>query len=210
MWLLKAFYRSGDGAYAVDFNQRIVYWNRKAERLLGYPASEVLGRHCYDLIAGGDHAGHPFCGSDCPVIECARRGRAAENYDVCTRTASGQRRWINVSIVVLKGRSVRSTITVHLFRFVSARWRTEMQGHRALPQLTPGSSTNALRSGSRLTRRESEVLQLLATGLSTPRIADILGVSRATVRNHVERLLAKLGVHSRVEAVAYAAQRDLV
>jgi len=209
--LLQAFQRSGDGVYAVDYDQKIVFWNRTAERLLGFKAQEVLGRECFDVIAGGDHAGHPFCGTDCPVIECARHGRAPENYNVRTRAASGKPRWINVSIVVLVGRQKRSTLAVHLFRDITDQRRKEMRTRRELAQL-PASERldDEQQAASRLTRREAEVLELMATGLSTARIADVLSVSRTTVRNHVEHLLAKLGVHSKLEAVVYAARHRLV
>ena len=44
----------------------------------------------------------------------------------------------------------------------------------------------------------------MADGLSTKAVADALHVSGATVRNYVQSILSKLGVHSRLEAVAYA------
>jgi two-component system nitrate/nitrite response regulator NarL len=49
-------------------------------------------------------------------------------------------------------------------------------------------------------------LGLIAGGANTRAIATQLRVSPATVRNHVQNLLGKLGVHSRLEAVAYAAR----
>jgi predicted ATPase/DNA-binding CsgD family transcriptional regulator len=55
-----------------------------------------------------------------------------------------------------------------------------------------------------LSAREAEVLHLLAAGKSNPAIAEALFVSRATARTHVGNVLAKLGVHSRGEAVAAA------
>lgn len=61
-----------------------------------------------------------------------------------------------------------------------------------------------------LTARERECLALLVRGLSTAAMADVLGVSRTTVRTHVQALLAKLGVHSRLEAVSLAVRYGLL
>jgi DNA-binding NarL/FixJ family response regulator len=57
---------------------------------------------------------------------------------------------------------------------------------------------------ARLTRRETEVLALLGRGARAAQIARQLGVSPATVRNHVQSILKKLGVHSQLEAVLLA------
>ena len=60
-----------------------------------------------------------------------------------------------------------------------------------------------------LTPRQSEVLRLLEHGHSTEQIAGELHLSPQTVRNHVQRLLRTLGVHSRIEAVAVARQAQI-
>jgi PAS domain S-box-containing protein len=61
-----------------------------------------------------------------------------------------------------------------------------------------------------LTPRQLEVLDQLAVGRSTLQIADALGISRDTVRNHVRGILRSLGVHSRLEAVVDARRRGLL
>jgi DNA-binding CsgD family transcriptional regulator len=61
-----------------------------------------------------------------------------------------------------------------------------------------------------LTRREREVLVRLTAGASTDEIALDLAISKHTVRTHVQNLLAKLGVHSKLEASAYAVRHGLV
>ncbi len=61
-----------------------------------------------------------------------------------------------------------------------------------------------------LTSRELEVLKLLAKGYSTEGIADTLFISTNTVRNHVSKILAKLGAHSKLEAVAIATRDKIV
>jgi len=65
-------------------------------------------------------------------------------------------------------------------------------------------------SKARLTRREEEVLRLLASGMAQPDIADKLVISSSTVGSHIEHILDKLGVHSRAEAVALAHRTGLV
>lgn len=200
--MLSALERTGDGVFAVDQDERIIFWNRNAERILGYKAADVIGRRCFDIIAGSELPVHPICSADCDVLECARKGRAVSNYDVPTRTATGDPRWLNVSIIVLAGRSKRSNLAVHLFRDVTSQHRTRL---RALP-----ASASERPDVARLTRRETEVLQHLSAGLNNKQIAEALGTSTTTVRNHVEHVLSKLGVHSRLEAVVFAAQHRLV
>jgi DNA-binding response OmpR family regulator len=65
-------------------------------------------------------------------------------------------------------------------------------------------------TGGGLTRREHEVLALLAEGLSQAEIARRLVISPNTVSTHVEHVLAKLGVHSRSQAVALAYRQGLL
>jgi PAS domain S-box-containing protein len=61
-----------------------------------------------------------------------------------------------------------------------------------------------------LTTRQAEVLSLIANGASTIQIAQSLHLSQETVRNHVRNILRRLGVHSRVEAVAVAYRDGLL
>ena len=63
---------------------------------------------------------------------------------------------------------------------------------------------------SQLTDREREVLQLLAEGATSDAIADAMRISKNTVRTHVQSILGKLGVHSRLEAAAFAVRNGLV
>jgi DNA-binding NarL/FixJ family response regulator len=69
-------------------------------------------------------------------------------------------------------------------------------------------SVNAVDEGEvllrSLTRRETEILRSLAGGRTTTEVADALGISALTVQSHVKSILAKLGVHSKIEAVTIA------
>jgi two-component system nitrate/nitrite response regulator NarL len=75
--------------------------------------------------------------------------------------------------------------------------------HHAVPRQPSGP-------GGRLTDREVQVLSLLVAGASTTTIASTLFVSAHTARTHIQNVLAKLDVHSRLEAAAYAVQHGLV
>jgi two-component system NarL family response regulator len=61
-----------------------------------------------------------------------------------------------------------------------------------------------------LTGREIEVLELVAQGNTSREIGVLLFISENTVRNHIRNILDKLGLHSRNEAVLYAAREDLI
>ncbi len=61
-----------------------------------------------------------------------------------------------------------------------------------------------------LTGREIEVLELVAQGNTSRQIAELLFISANTVKNHIRNILDKLGLHSRSEAVLYAAREDLI
>jgi DNA-binding NarL/FixJ family response regulator len=72
---------------------------------------------------------------------------------------------------------------------------------------TPGSSANP--ETPRLTERETEVLRLVAKGLSYKQIAERLFLSHRTVQNHVQNTLRKLQLHNRVQLVRYAIEQGL-
>lgn len=80
---------------------------------------------------------------------------------------------------------------------------------RAVTRSAAFRSINS-RTAHALTVREVEVLQGLANGLSQKQIAQELIISPKTVATHIQRILGKLDVHSRAEAVAVAYQRGIV
>jgi DNA-binding NarL/FixJ family response regulator len=78
---------------------------------------------------------------------------------------------------------------------------------RFAAQLSPPATSQEL---ERLTDRETEVLRLMAKGLSNSEIAEQLYLSPTTIKSHVAGVLAKLGVRDRVQAVVFAYENGVV
>ena len=204
-WLDRALDCAGDGAVVIGDGGRILRWNRAAEKILGYPAREVIGEPCCDVFMGYDEHDNRLCHQGCRVMALVGMGETVQSFDMRTRTKSGHPVWLNVSVLsVADGQS--SGLIVHLFRDVTASKELLRLVHERLAAAAGGQNPAA----ETLTRREVEILRLLATGGRTRDIAERLHVSRATVKNHVQSILVKLGVHSRLEAVAYANRHRLL
>lgn len=201
-----------DGVFAVDGEQRISLWNRAAEELLGVTAQEVLGRSCYEVIQGRDERGCLLCRQACRDLAMAERGETIPTHDLLALTKGGQQVWLNIShMVVPLTRSDRFAL-VHIFRDISRKKETEQFVQGLLSSLTKLSESGRSDPSQRpsadpvklLTPRELQVLRLLAEGFGTKAIAGKLLISPSTVGNHIQSLLSKLRVHSRLEAVALA------
>lgn len=84
---------------------------------------------------------------------------------------------------------------IEMLRLVNRERQEELSVRRAVERLTP---------------REREVLQALAEGLESKEIADRLNVTVETERTHMVNILHKLGVHSRLQALVFAARHGVV
>lgn len=208
-----------DGVFVVDDRQRIVYWSPSAHRILDYRPEDVTGKPCYELVGGRDSRNDRFCRLDCPVMVNARRGRPMPNYDILCSLPDGRERWINVSVVFPKGNR-SSPKVLHLFRDVGRRRRAEEFARKTAAVLRPllhevrnvasDDGDTALTPLPKLSNRELQVLRLLASGMTTAQIAEDLGIRPVTARNHITRLLSKLNVNSRLQAVVFASQRRII
>lgn len=212
--------RIADGAMLVDDSGMVRMWNRAAERLLGFRADEVLGRPCRDVLCGQTLGGAELCSPACEIGKRLAAGTGVRNYDMQTRTKSGRVLWINISSIPVPTRKAGRFLRLHLFRDISRQRKAlqlaeDLHGMLSAPSHagsmpapaspTPGSANLPVGRGmSLLTKREQEVLQLMAAGITTREIADTLFISSVTVRNHIQHIFEKLGAHTRVQALALA------
>ncbi|MCH8086421.1 MAG: PAS domain-containing protein [Chloroflexi bacterium] len=218
--ILELMANADEGVYAVDKEQRIILWNKRAEDILGYTPQEAIGRRCYDLLTGRDNDGNVVCGKSCMVmLEARASGRAPSHYFLMSNKA-GESVWLHITHVVVPSAKKELETVIHIFRDVSDFMEARDLVRRLRSYLTKSETTLAepqtLGAGvidqpaDSLTNREREVLSLLTQGANAKSVAEQLAISRATARNHVRNILDKLGVHSALEAVAYAHKNALL
>ncbi len=138
------FYRSlldnlNDGVYFVDGEKRITYWNRGAERITGYAASEVLGRRCEDnVLMHTDGKGNLLCKTGCPLTETLRSGQM-RNTEVYLRHRDGHR--VPIAVRTAPIRNDRGDVigAVEIFSDNSAKTATleRMEEFERLAYLDP-------------------------------------------------------------------------
>ena len=199
---------TADGGFAIDAEGRIVLWNRAAESMLGYTVREAVGRRCCDLLMGDDENGNRLCCRGCHIVDLVKMRTPVHSFDMRTRTKTGSAIWVNVSTLRVS-RDGAGDGTVHLLRDVTTT-REILALIRERLAIPAGLVPAAPDGTGALTRRELEILHIIATGVNTKGAAERLHVSPATIRNHVQNILGKLGAHSRLEAVAYATRNRLI
>ncbi len=203
----------GDPVFVVDDRYILVHWNAAAESAFDITASEAVGRPCFEVLAGKNATGQRLCHARCEKWALARRGARVHNFDMNALPRQGL--WLNVSIMPVRDPNGSVVALVHLARNVNQTKRLERYvrdlassaAGMIAGEPTPGPMAEPI--PVRLTRRELEVLRLVARGWDTAAIAESLGISTYTARNHASAVMEKLGVHSRVEVAAYAFKHHL-
>lgn len=214
--LVDLLFNTVDGVFAVDAMQRVVFWNPASEQLLKRPAHQALGRRCCEVLRGSNAAGEAVCRPGCTVAQLACGGSSPGNFSLWVEDGQGEKQRLKVSIVLMPSPSKEHWTVVHLLQRSKAVTTSEiLEGDGQRGQwLRAGNVANEARmpaaASSALTRREDEIFRLLAEGVSLKAISARLHISLVTVRNHVQHIHSKLGVHSQVETVAYAYRHRLV
>lgn len=204
---LEGLSESEDAVFAIDSEQRVVSWSRGCETLLGRPSSGVLGRRCFDVIAGHDLFGNRYCVPSCPLVFEARIRPAEVIRPIVLDVPlnGGLTSELVVNTRVVPGEDPARPLIVHRVHrdgtTDSAVERDVSHDHPARARMRSKALADPTRM-SALTSRERDVLACLGAGLTTGATAERLFVSATTVRNHVAKLLQKLEVHTRGAAVA--------
>lgn len=209
-------YSAVDGAYAVDEKQRIIYWDPGCEEMFDRSTQWVLGRPCYSVVCGKNPVtGAEFCNRNCPVARLGSGSVGPNNFTISTQGKDQQAMNVTVNIALVPSTCKKGWISMHLLhrgdnQNILESLELSQPGPVKRPYSTAASLGKCDLNVSRLSKRENEVLQLLAEGLALDLISKRLNISRTTVRNHIQHLQQKLGVHSQTAAVAYAYRHNLV
>lgn len=168
-------------AYVIDSGGRIRWLNDAAKQIVG----DVVGKLFTSVIEPDQvrRARSQFADN--------LQSKSGGEYAIDLLTESGEELRVEISSVALRGKHQ----AIGMFGLVLPR----QTGRDRPPKLD-----------DRLTRRQHEILELIAEGESTDQIAADLHLSRETVRNHVRHILQRLGTSSRLEAVAFARREELI
>jgi len=177
-----AFKRSRNAMALLDERRCHVEVNGAYLRLFGYPREALMGRPVYEFLVGG------------PTMS-AERWRALLTEPQFTgvvdaRRHDGGRVTVEYAAypTVVSGRPLVLGVVL----------RADRRGRRVAHQPTPGSAAE------KLSKRELDVVMMIALGATGPEIADELHVSHNTVRTHARNAMTKLGARSRAHLVAKA------
>ena len=213
--------RADEGAVTVVVADDHPIWRDAVERDLQAAGLEVVG------VAGDGEKAVRVCAATQPaVLVCDLQMPALSGVEV-TRAVAAQ----GVRVLVLSAsgeqadvlEAVKAGATGYLVKSASTAELVEAVRRTAAGDavFTPGLAGLVLGEYRRmaagpvaddtpkLTDRETEVLRLVAKGLTAKQVAERLGVSHRTVENHVQSTLSKLQLHNRAQLVRYALEKGL-
>ena len=208
----------------IDNGFRYLWLNREMAQIYRTQPERVTGKICYEFLP--EQTGP--C-QDCPVAAVQKSGRR-EISQKYKDFPNGIRKYGEVSAFPIFGPQKDIAATLVMVIDITDKIVVDMDSaYQMLAQLMPalqGSISPSLKpiapkrvmerndlsrsKNDRLTRRETQVLHLLAKGFSNTRIASRLGISPHTVKSHVIHIFNKLGVNDRIQAAVVATKRQIV
>lgn len=187
---------TSEGVIVADRNYRVADLNERAAELLGWPADKLLGQSPYELLDIWDEDGRPLVSPSSALRLTLTAGPDTRGWR-SVRRQDGSRVPLRMHATTVPGPGEGLVVTLQSV-------------HGGPTATSRAEAERARRIAIGLSPREGEVLELLAGGLDISTIGARLGISDNTVRGVVKRLLAKLGVHSQLQAVVAAVRAGIV
>lgn len=196
----------GMPVWVTGIDGTITHVNDRAEALFGVSADECIGRPCHEIVRGRKPSGGQFCSHTCVVRRLAEHGREIEPFPLRIPHEEGRDEHVRVVVIAAHATPHSRADDLQYVHCVvdDARHERFRKYLGKVVRRSPHATTDDLTLDAfQLTEREREILKLLADDETLHGIAHRLDLSYATIRNHVQHILGKLGVHSILEAVAF-------
>jgi DNA-binding CsgD family transcriptional regulator len=184
-------------------DNRISYINDEALALLGVEIGDCIGRPCHEVIRARDESQRRFCSESCLMRRLTESHSKLKPTRLQVASASGKVHWLQFIVIPIEDPINGGASLVH-YAINEDHLHAIKSYLVTITKRTPRQQSEGEPSRYfQLTKREREILKLLTEDETLWSIAHRLNVSYSTVRNHAQHILAKLGVHSIIEAVAY-------
>lgn len=206
--------RAPFGIFGTDY--RVVWANRAMAKIHQKEPEEIIGKVCYRACYGADRP----C-RDCPLEEVVETGRT-QVLEKGADFPDGVRRWGEVHAYPVRGQDKKTAaVIVIVFDITDKKQRIQKQKaySRYLSDKlseTAGKDQQILLGDQdisitvKLSRRETEILRLVAEGYTNVQISGLLSISQNTVKSHVNHIFNKLGVNDRTQAAVLATRHRLL
>ena len=219
--ILKLLASSSDGVFAVGVDNKILFWNKSAQKILGYKPKEVLAKSYKEIIPATDFNGNTGCLRSYSPGNSNNGNSGVENYEIVTNSKKARKIWLNLSVFKVSSSNSEYGMSVYIFRDITRQKiyekiiidvisKTDIADQLGSPIASVNKTTDTTNSEIKLTTREREILLLLADGHSTKSISSKLYIALSTLRKHIRNIYSKLRAHSMVEALAVARKYDLI
>lgn len=214
--LLEFLEETADAAFCVNAQGEICFWNASAKDLLGYAVSEAVGKNVHALLRCRGALGAKICTRDFYSRQANAEHCKVPNFDVEVRARSGRKVWLDLSTLIFNHGRTHPRLVVHLARDITKRKQQEellynmLQISKRIVAMSEGNGAARPAPVSPLSEQEQRILRLFSEGKNSAEIAQKLGISLQTLRNHLHHANEKLGTCNRLEAVTHAMHRNLI
>lgn len=201
---IDTFDRVGLPACVANEHGRLVAWNQAAESFFGLLASNVMGREWHSIITTVNTSG---CCALCIARRHLRNGSMVMPIDV-TLSIGGYHEHVTM-LPVPETHGSEEVLGIVILNSGTKDQHSD-RADTPIPMYSRIRRLDDDRIVDELTPREREVLACVVHGYDARGIASHVGISHATARNYVQRILSKLGARNKAEAVNLALSYNLL
>jgi PAS domain S-box-containing protein len=208
--------QTADAAFCVNEQGEICSWNTAAEKLFGYSPAEAIGKSCYRLLHAQGILGAKVCTHEFYARQAAIDDGTIPNFDLEVTSRSGHRIWVDLSTLIFKDGRTHPRLIVQLARDITERKQKEellhsmLQISKQIVAISDGNGIGHPAPVASLSEHEQRILRRFSEGKTSAEIAQNLGITLQTLRNHLHHINEKLGTHNRLQAVMHAMHRKLI